>query len=94
MYAPRGLEHRAPTRTDHWRPSCWVRSPAPPLLVSVLALVACVGVGAWLAFTLPVAAVAPTGAAIGAVLGAALVTLLLHDGGERPSAPARGRRLR
>jgi hypothetical protein len=73
-----------------------VLGPLPPLhrlLVSVLALVTCVGLGAWLAVTLPVPLIAPTGAAIGLVLGAALVALLLHDGGERPTAPARGRRL-
>ena len=70
--------------------------PLPPLhrlLVSVLALVACVGVGAWLAFTLPIPLVAPTGAAIGAVLGGGVVALLLHDGRHRPTAPVRGRRL-
>ena len=41
--------------------------PLPPLhrlLVSVLALVACIGVGAWLAFTLPIPLIAPTGAAL------------------------------
>ena len=70
--------------------------PLPPLhrvLVSLLVLVACAGVGAWLAYTLPIPLVAPTGAAIGAVLGGGVVALLLHDSRHRPAAPARGRRL-
>jgi hypothetical protein len=73
-----------------------VLGPLPPLhrvLVSLLVLVACAGVGAWLAYTLPIPLVAPTGAAIGAVLGGGVVALLLHDGRHRPAAPARGRRL-
>jgi hypothetical protein len=49
-------------------------------------------VGAWLAFTLPIPLIAPTGAAIGAVLGAGVVLLLLHH--PRPSAHARERRTR
>jgi len=72
-----------------------VLGPLPPLhrlLVCVLALVACIGVGAWLAFTLPIPLIAPTGAAIGAVLGGGVVMLLLH--GPRPTASARERRTR
>jgi hypothetical protein len=48
-------------------------------------------VGAWLAFTLPIPLIAPTGAAIGAVLGAGVVLLLHHP---RPGAHARERRTR
>ena len=48
-----------------------------------LALVACIGVGAWLAFTLPDPARSPrAGAAIGAA-PAPVVFLLLHDGDAR-----------
>ncbi len=67
--------------------------PLPPLyrwIVCVLALVASIGVGAWLAFTLPIPFIATSGAVIGAVLGVVLVMLVLHDGG----APARTRRTR
>ena len=58
--------------------------PLPPLhrwVVAVLALVASVGVGAWLAFTLttPLSLGAAAGAVVGAVLGAVVVMLLLHD---------------
>ena len=62
--------------------------PLPPLyrlIVSVLALLAFVGVGAWLAFTLPVAVIAPTGAMIGAVLGALVVLGMLHEDAPPPS---------
>ena len=64
--------------------------PLPPLyrwIVCLLALVACIGVGAWLAFTLPVPVLATSGAAIGAALGVVLVILVLHDG----DGPARTR---
>ena len=56
--------------------------PLPPLyrlIVSVLALLAFVGVGAWLAFTLPIAAM------IGAMLGALVVLGMLHEDAPRPS---------
>jgi hypothetical protein len=72
-----------------------VLGPPPPLhrrLVSGRALVACVGIGAWLAFTLPIPLVAPTGAAIGAVLGGGVVMLLLHH--PRSGTHARQRRTR
>jgi hypothetical protein len=65
-----------------------VLGPLPPLyrlIVSVLALLAFVGVGAWLAFTLPIAVVAPTGAMIGAMLGALVVLGMLHEDAPRPS---------
>lgn len=68
--------------------------PLPPLyrlIVSVLALLAFVGVGAWLAFTLPIAVIAPTGAMIGAMLGALVVLGMLHEDAPRPSH-ARARR--
>jgi hypothetical protein len=56
--------------------------PLPPLhrwIVSLLALLASIGVGAWLAFTLPLPLVVSAGAAGGAVLGGVMVMLLLHD---------------
>ena len=48
-------------------------------IVSVLAVVVCAGLGAWLAWTLPVPLLVQTGAVIGAALGALVVGLLLHD---------------
>jgi hypothetical protein len=72
-----------------------VLGPLPPLyrlVVSVLALLAFVGVGAWLAFTLPVAVLAPTGAMIGAMLGALVVLGMLHEDTPPERARARGRR--
>jgi hypothetical protein len=48
-------------------------------IVCVLALLACVGLGAWLAFKLPVSLITG-GAAIGAALGVVVVMLVLHDG--------------
>lgn len=71
-----------------------VLGPLPPLhrfLVSLLALVACIGLGAWLAVTLPVPLIAPAGAAIGAGLGLVLVTLVLHDHGPRAARTRRTR---
>lgn len=62
--------------------------PLPPLyriVVSVLALLAFVGVGAWLAFTLPVEAIPPAGAMVGAMLGAAVVLAMLHEDDPRPA---------
>ena len=61
--------------------------------VGALALVACIGVGAWLASVLPVPLLAPAGAAIGAALGLLLVLLLVRDHHQR-SHPARFRRPR
>lgn len=70
--------------------------PLPPLyrwIVCAVALVACIGVGAWLAAALPVVppSGAPTGAAAGAVLGGIVVILLLHDGHHSTSGPRRSR---
>ena len=62
--------------------------PLPRLhrwIVCALALVTCIGVGAWLAFTLPIAVIAPTGAMIGAMLGALVVLGMLHEDEPRPS---------
>ena len=62
--------------------------PLPPLyrlIVSVLALLAFVGVGAWLSFTLPISVIAPTGAMIGAMLGALVVLGMLHEDSPRTS---------
>ena len=69
--------------------------PLPPLyrlVVSVLALLAFVGVGAWLAFTLPVAVLAPTGAMIGAMLGALVVLGMLHEDTPPERSSSRARR--
>lgn len=49
------------------------------VVVSVCALVAFVGLGAWIGYFLPVAAVAGTGAGVGAAVGMLAVMLLLHD---------------
>lgn len=71
--------------------------PLPPLhrwVVCVLALLACIGLGAWLAFTLPVPLIATAGAGIGAALGCLLVVLVLHDGDAHPRTTARTRRTR
>ncbi len=61
-------------------------------LVCALALLACVGAGAWLAATLPGPVVAATGAGIGAALGLVVVLLVLHDERVPPEA-GRPRRL-
>lgn len=48
-------------------------------IVSVLAVVVCAGLGAWLAWTLPVQLLVQTGAVVGAAIGGVLAGLLLHD---------------
>jgi hypothetical protein len=56
--------------------------PLPPLyrwVVGIALVLACVGVGAWLGFTLPVRFEAAAGAWAGAALGAVLLALVLHD---------------
>jgi hypothetical protein len=66
-----------------------VLGPLPTLyrvIVSVCALLAFVGLGAWLAVTLPVPLLASAGAGIGAGIGAVAVLLLVHDFEERGSA--------
>lgn len=63
--------------------------PLPPLhrlIVSACALVACVGFGAWLTYTLPGPLLAPAGAGIGAGIGMVATLLLLHDFHSRPPA--------
>ena len=70
--------------------------PLPRLhrwIVCALALVTCIGVGAWLAFTLPIPVLAGSGAVVGAALGLVVVLLLLHDGTAHPRG-TRARRLR
>ena len=70
-----------------------VLGPLPLLyrwVVSVLAVIVCAGLGAWLAWTLPVALLVQTGAVIGAALGVLLVGLLLHDN-EPPAERVRRR---
>jgi hypothetical protein len=64
--------------------------------VGALALLACIGVGAWLADSLPIPLLAPAGATIGAALGLLLVLLLLrdHQRSHQGSHPARFRRPR
>jgi membrane protein YdbS with pleckstrin-like domain len=64
-----------------------VLGPLPKLhrwIVCAVALVTCVGVGAWLAFTLAVPVLAGSGAVVGLALGLVVVLLLLHDGGAHP----------
>jgi uncharacterized membrane protein len=59
-----------------------VLGPLPALyriIVSACALLACVGLGAWLAFTLPLPLLAGVGASIGAGIGVVAVLLLTHD---------------
>lgn len=56
--------------------------PLPPLyrwVVYVLALLTCVGLGAWAAWSLPGPLLAPAGAGIGAAVGVAVVALLRND---------------
>ena len=67
--------------------------PLPPLhrwIVCSLVLLVCVGLGAWLAWTLPIPLVAPMGACVGAALGVLRMVLLVHDGS--PRARDRSRR--
>jgi hypothetical protein len=49
------------------------------VIVSVCALAACVGLGAWIGTFLTVPVLAGTGAAVGAAIGLVAVALLLHD---------------
>lgn len=68
------------------------------LVVSLCALVAFIGVGAWFSYSLHGPVLATTGAGVGAALGAVATLLLLHDfrahpGGARV-ATRRGQRLR
>jgi hypothetical protein len=59
-----------------------VLGPLPPLyrwVVCTLALLVCVGLGAWLGWSLPVPVLAPTGALVGAALGVVIIGVLLHD---------------
>lgn len=68
--------------------------PLPPLyrwVVGVLGVAVCAGLGAWLAWTLPVQLLVQTGAVIGAALGGVLVGLVLRDG-EPPGQRVRHRR--
>lgn len=56
--------------------------PLPPLyrvIVTISALLAFIGLGAWAAATTPLPVLASAGAGIGAALGVAVVLLLLHD---------------
>ena len=68
--------------------------PLPPLhrwVVGLLAVVACVGLGAWLAAVTPIPLLPRAGAGVGAALGAVVVALLLHhhDGPRTGSRPPR-----
>ena len=62
------------------------------LVVCAVALLTCAGVGAWVAFTLPVPVLASGGAAVGASCGLLLVGLLLRE--PPPARPQRERRRR
>ena len=56
--------------------------PLPTLhrwVVSLLALVACIGTGAWVAHNLPIPLLPSEGAALGALLGLVVVAMLLHQ---------------
>jgi uncharacterized protein (DUF58 family) len=72
-----------------------VLGPLPTIyriVVFACALVACVGVGAWLASMLPGAMLGTRGAGIGAVFGALLAVLLLYPFDRpRSGAPVRVR---
>ncbi len=59
------------------------------LLVGGLALLAFVGLGAWLAWSLPIPLLPGTGAMLGAFLGAGAVLLLLHSRGDSHPRPRR-----
>ena len=61
------------------------------IIVSVCALLACVGLGAWLASTLPVPLLAGVGASIGAGIGVVAVLLLTHDFRHHGAGPQRVR---
>lgn len=51
---------------------------------TVVALLVCVGVGAWLAHSTPVPVVATGGALIGGLAGVLVAYVLLHDFSHRP----------
>jgi hypothetical protein len=71
-----------------------VLGPLPALyriIVSVCVLLACVGLGAWLAYTLPVPLLAGAGASIGAGIGVVAVLLLTRDVGHPGGTPHRVR---
>jgi hypothetical protein len=56
--------------------------PLPRLyrwVVGIAVVLTCIGIGAWLGFTLPVRLEAAAGAWLGAALGALLLAFLLHD---------------
>lgn len=62
------------------------------VVVIACALVACVGVGAWLASVLPGPMLATGGAGVGALFGALLALLLIYPfDGPRPNAAIRVR---
>lgn len=68
--------------------------PLPTLyrvIVSASALLACIGVGAWLANMLPGPLLAGAGAGIGAGCGAVAALLLTHQFGHHEAAPHRVR---
>ncbi|MGZ4444894.1 MAG: hypothetical protein ACXVXC_17160 [Nocardioidaceae bacterium] len=61
------------------------------VVVTICALLAGVGLGAWLPKVLPVTMLASTGAGIGFGVGAIAVLLLLHDPGHHDGHPQRVR---
>jgi ABC-type Fe3+-siderophore transport system permease subunit len=59
-----------------------VLGPLPAIyrvIVAVCAVLAFIGLGAWLAYTLPIPLQAPAGAGIGAGIGVVAVLGILHD---------------
>jgi hypothetical protein len=64
-----------------------VLGPLPPLhrwAVCALVLLTCVGLGAWIAWTVALPRMLPAGVVAGCALGIALVVLLLRDDSARP----------
>ena len=84
----------ADRRSDSIRSGGLVLGPLPTVyrwLISAIALLVCIGLGAWLAYLLPIPLLARAGAGIGAALGVVVVVLLLHEFGSGHPERARVR---